>query len=397
MTRNLAYSTISAGSAALMLLLLTVAGRLLGIDGFGAFSYAITVATIAEVVMDFGLHQVAIRAIARDHGSAGRWLATSLVLKILPGLVMVGAFGAGVWLLRDEMPVRLASLLMLLSAAMRSYLLTARGIFQGLERFGDDALVTVGDRLLVVVTCTTALALGADVIGVSIVFCLARVVSAAGAVGLARARAGAGGVDPRLMRTAVGEALPVGLFLLVLNLYNRIDTLMLGSLAGDEATGYYGAAYALYEGLTYGTAVVSAVLAPRFSRLWTADRPGFDRLATRSMAGMAVLSVAVALAGSALAGVGVGLLFGSSYAPAALTLRLLVLGLPFIYVIWVLHTMAVASHRTGMLVRVTGVGIGINVGMNAWLIPAYAANGAAISTAASELVVMLLLFWRLRR
>lgn len=391
MTRSLAYSSISAGSAALMLLLLTVAGRQLGIEGFGAFTYAITVATVAEVLMDFGLHQVAIRAVARDHRTAGRWLATSLVVKLVPGALMVMIFTAAVWLLRDEPSVRLASALMLFSAAMRSFLLTARGIFQGLERFGDDALVTVGDRVLVVAACTTALAAGAGVVGVSLVFCAARIVSAGGALVLARTRAGRGAFDRLLARQAVKEALPVGVFLLVLNLYNRLDTLMLGSLAGDTATGYYGAAYGLYEGLTYGTAIVSAVLAPRLSRLWVADRDAHQRLVRRSLFGMAGLAVVIAIGGWLLADVGIHWLFGAAFAPAVLTLRLLTLGLPFIYVIWVLHTMAVASHRTGILVRVTAIGIGLNVILNTWLIPQYAANGAAVSTVLSEAVVLLLL------
>lgn len=396
MTRNFAYSTISAGSAALMLLLLTLASHLLGLDGFGAFIYAVNVATIAEVFMDFGLHQVTIRAVAQRPSQAARLLVTSMLVKILPGIAMVVIGTAAVWVLREETTVRLASFIMLLSAAMRSYLLTARGTLQGLERFQDDAIVAVGDRLLLVAACSVALFAGVGVVGVSIVFFLTRAVSAAGALLLARARAGAHAGDGQLARSLVREALPIGVFLLVLNLYNRVDTLMLGSMLGDRVTGIYGAAYGLYEGLTYATAVVSAVLTPRLSSLWQVDRTSYGQLVRKSLIGTLGLSIVVGGLAWLAASLGISLLFPDAFPPAVLTLRLLILGLPFIYVIWVLHAVAISAHLTNTLVRVTAVGVGLNVGLNLWLIPRYAENGAAAATVTSEAVVMAMLFYYLR-
>ena len=207
MTRHLIYSAISSGSAVLMLVLLTIAGRTLGVDDFGAFTYAITIATIAEVFMDFGLHQVTIRAIARDHASAGRYFGTSLLAKLLPGVGMVLIFGGLTLLLREEPVVRLACALMLCSATMRSYLLTARGVLQGLERFGDDALVTTLDRALLVLCCGLALWWGAGVIGVSVVFLAVRIVTAGLSLFMVGRLVGRGSFDRELWRQLPAEAL----------------------------------------------------------------------------------------------------------------------------------------------------------------------------------------------
>lgn len=396
MTSGLAYSALSAGSAVLMLALLTLAGHTLGVEDYGTFTYAITVATIAEVFMDFGLHQITVRAVARDRTVAGRFLYTSLSLKIVPGVAMVVIFGGAVWLLRADETVRLASLLMLISATMRSYLLTAKGILLGLERFGEDALVTAADRVLLLACCGAALLLGGDVITLAIVFVAVRVVSAALAVAVARWHSGTGTVDRALWRSLPAEAIPVGVFLLVLNLYNRIDTLMLGSMAGDRATGLYGAAYPLYEGLTYATAVISSVLVPRFSRLWDADRSAFGSLLRKSLAATALLALAVAAVGWPLADIGIRVAFGADFADAGATLRVLLLGLPFVYVIWVLHGAALAAHRTSLLVWVTAIGTLLNVGLNSLWIPRYAQQGAAAATVLSEVVAMGLLLYGLR-
>jgi O-antigen/teichoic acid export membrane protein len=167
-------------------------------------------------------------------------------------------------------------------------------------------------------------------------------------------------------------------------------------MLGDRVTGIYGAAYGLYEGLTYATAIVSAVLTPRLSSLWHVDRVSYRALVQKSLIGTLGLSVVVGGLAWLGAHLGIALLFPDAFPPAVLTLRLLVLGLPCIFVIWVLHAVALSAHLTDTLVRVTAVGVGVNVGLNLWLIPRYAENGAAVSTALSEAIVMAMLFYYLR-
>ena len=68
--RNFLYAAASSGSAALLLAVLMLAGRTLGTEAFGQFSWVVSLATIGEALMDWGLHQVAIRSVAREHASA---------------------------------------------------------------------------------------------------------------------------------------------------------------------------------------------------------------------------------------------------------------------------------------------------------------------------------------
>jgi O-antigen/teichoic acid export membrane protein len=396
MTRNLFYATLSAGTAVLMLVLLVAAGRWLGVQDYGDFVWVVNLATIAEVFMDFGLHQITVRAIARDAQRAGQLLHTSMRLKALPGVGMIVVFTLLAVLQRSEPTVRLACTIMLVSATMRSYLLTAKGVLQGLEAFGADALVTAVDRALLLAACSLALWRGASIVQLSLVFLGARVVSAAVALALARRRVGPGRSDPELWRALPIEALPVGLFLLVLNLYNRVDMDMLGAMAGSRATGLYGAAYPLYEGLTYATAVISAVLVPRLSRLWEREPAAYGRLVLQGLAGAVGLAVIVAAVAWPLADWGIRI-FGAGFDPAATTLRWLLLGLPFVYVIWVLHSVAIASHHTRTLLVVTAIGTALNVTLNAFLIPRYSYDGAAIATVISEGVAMVMLLVGLRQ
>jgi O-antigen/teichoic acid export membrane protein len=310
---------------------------------------------------------------------------------------MVVVFGVAAYLLRSEPDVRLACLIMLASATMRSYLLTARGVLQGLEQFGHDAIVTTLDRALLVAACGVALWQGAGIITVSLVFLGVRICTALAALALARRQITDRLFDRELWRRLPGEAIPIGLFLLVLNLYNRIDTVMLGSMVGDVETGLYGAAYPVYEGLTYATAIVSAVLVPRLSRLWTTAPALFGGLAIRSLWAVAALAIVVGLTAWPLTTVAVTGFFGQTFAPAALALRILILGLPAVYLTWVLHSVAIAAAHTRPLLVVTTAGTLLNVALNVVWIPRYAHNGAAAATVVSEYVVAGLLLFSLRR
>src|SRR6185436_17689519 len=124
---NSGYATITAGSNVLLLVLLAIAGRWLTAEDYGRFSYALALATIVETVMDVGLVQVTVRAVARDRGGAGRLLRQVLGLKLLwvgLGLAIIAVVAP---MLRADRALVHLCYAMGLSAALRSYLLTGRG------------------------------------------------------------------------------------------------------------------------------------------------------------------------------------------------------------------------------------------------------------------------------
>jgi O-antigen/teichoic acid export membrane protein len=405
MTRSLLLSTIAAASAGLLLLLQVLAGSRLSVDGFGAFGLALRFAMIGEALMDIGIHQITIRAIARDHRDAPALLHNSLALKAFSGMAMLVVMGAVAFYLRPEPDVRAACVLMLVSAILRSYLLTTRGVFLGLERFGHDCLVIVTDRLLLLLVGASMLWAGYGLVGLAVAFVAARVVTVAIALALARRLVGRLRLefDVAVWRDLQRSGLPVGVFLVVLNLYSYIDTVMLGKMSTLEETGLYTAAFTLYEGLSYVPSILASVLAPRLSKLWSVDRAAYRRLAIRSLAAAAVLAVAVGGPVWALAGPLLRIfdLFqagpGPSYTAAALALRLLVSGLAFIFVTWMLQTVALSAFRERLLLQVTTTGALLNVLLNLVLIPRYGRNGAAFATFVGEALTMCLLLAGLRR
>jgi O-antigen/teichoic acid export membrane protein len=393
MFRNLTYASASAASAGLLMILFIVAGRTLGEVEFGKFSFALMLGGIFETLMDFGLHQVTIRALARDQSQATRLLYHLLAIKLLWAAAALTLLVITASVLRPQWDVRLACYLIGGSLVFRSYMLTIRGVLQGLEQFGWDSLVVIADRGLLLAFGLAALWGGTGLRGLTIAFVLARAAAFA-LVGLVtHARLGGLGLryDPVVWRDLHATALPIGLFLVVLNLYQYVDSVMLGYIRTDAETGLYAAAFKIYEGFTYGALAITAVITPRLSALFTSDRQHHRWLALLSVGGSTALGLAVAGGGFLLATPLLVLLFGPAYAAATLPFRILCAGLPMVFAIWMLHAIVISVDRERLLLKTGLIGLAVNVGLNLYVIPRYGGAGAALATVVGELVSMCVL------
>lgn len=393
LTRNFIYATASSGSAVLLLAVLMLAGRRLGVETFGQFSWIVALATIGESLMDWGLHQVAIRSVAREHTSASTVFRNSLALKFGPSAAMVIVLTLiGRWAYSDP-DVRIACTLLAVSAVMRSYLLTIRGVLQGLERFSWDTGVVLLDRVLLLAFSAAVLFAGGRLVALGWAFVAARTVALTLAFAIARGHIGslAPAFDIDFWRDLGQRALPLGAFLILLNLYSYIDTVMLGVMTTDAETGLYNAAYRVYEGVTYGAAVMSAVLTPRLSSEFVRDKARFSSLARHGFWSSIGAAIVLGAVTAAIAPWALHVLFSGAYADAARTLRILSVGLAVVYPIWILQAIAIATATEGVLLKTTAIGVIVNVSANFVLIPAAGRDGAALATVIGETINVLLL------
>jgi O-antigen/teichoic acid export membrane protein len=399
MIRNFFYSSVSAGTAALLLLLYIAAARMLGsVDELGKFSFALLLGGVFETLMDFGLQQVTIRAVARDKSRATLLLHHTLAIKMLWASAAMIALVVTANLLRPQWDVRLACYLIGGSLVFRSYMLTIRGVLQGLEHFGWDAVVVLADRVLMLIFGVTALVMGTGLRGLAIAFVVARGTALAVAAGITQRRLGGIGLryDADVWRDLHRTALPLGFFLVVLNLYSYADGVMLGSMRTDAETGLYAAAYRIYEGFTYGALALSTVLTPRLSALFTTDRPRHRTIARSGVAASAALGAVVGVVAFVIATPLLVFLFGPDYAAATGAFRILCVGLPVVFAIWILHAIAISVDREKLLLRTGLIGLGVNVGLNLYVIPRYGPQGAAFATVVGEAVSMGVLIAGLR-
>jgi O-antigen/teichoic acid export membrane protein len=396
---NSSYATATAASAALLLALLVLAARWLSTEDYGRFQYALALTTIVETVMDIGLGPVTVRAVARDKGYASNLFRQVLGLKLMWVTLGLTLLVVVTPILRSDSIVVRVCYVMGISSAIRSYLLTTRGLLQGLDRFDLEALLVVCDRLLLLMTGGIVLWAGDGLFGLAVAFVLSRVTMLVVVLAVLRRFLGpiAPTFDRRGWRELQSAALPLGFFMIALNMYTYVDTVILGVMRSDAEVGLYAASYRVYEGLTYAPSILAAVLTPRLSHLFVDDRH-----AHRSLL-MKVLLASVAL-GVVLGGVSMwaarGILttlFGAEYAPATAPLQILSGGALFVFATWILHAAAISTNLDRRLLITTIVGLATNIIMNLVFIPRWGISGAAWATVVAEALTVALLFIQVQR
>ena len=286
-----------------------------------------------------------------------------------------------------------------LSSAARSYLLTTRGLLQGLDRFDLEALLVVSDRVFLLVAGGAVLLAGHGLVALALAFVLTRATMLI--VVLALVRRFLGPIAPRFDRSAwsglQAAALPLGFFMIAINTYTYVDTVILGVMRSDAEVGWYGAAFRVYEGLTYVPSVLAAVLTPRLSHLFVHDRHAHRGLLNRVL----LTSVALGVALGAVAFWGAGwiltTIFGSAYAPGTAPLEILSGGALFVFATWILHAAAISTNLDRRLLTTTIVGLTTNIALNLVLIPRWGISGAAWATVIAEALTAAILFWQVQR
>lgn len=198
-------------------------------------------------------------------------------------------------------------------------------------------------------------------------------------------------VQMRRAKTLLKNSWPLILSGLAVNLYMKIDQIMLGQMAGNEAVGIYSSATRISEIWYFIPTVICASLLPSILEAKKRGEEYYFESLQRIYDLMVVLSVSLALPMTFLGPYIIGLLFGESYKDAGIVLAIHIWAGVFVFLgvargIW---TLAENMQRLD-LVFVVGALL-INIVGNYLVIPKYGPAGAAWMTVFSQLCSVQLL------
>lgn len=178
-------------------------------------------------------------------------------------------------------------------------------------------------------------------------------------------------------------------------LMQKVDVLMIGHYLGEAPTGFYGVASNIVDLMIMPVSLIAWMLAGRIA---AAHKDGAgSRLARQVVA----LTMALVLGGCAftwlIAPWLIDFMFGVEFAPAGQVLRWLcfaVVGLSFFML---MHNILIATGRARYLAVPALAGLGANVLLNMWLIPAYGLWGACVASIVAYPLGGLVALWIIKR
>ena len=371
---------------------LPVIVRVLGPAGYGDYAFLLSTLTLLLVVVSSGVTE-GVQKFAAENRDREGWTAdvVGFYARLAAVLAMAGAVGLAAVVETGAVTrffgdYRLEFYLLALLLVLIQFKQLARRVLLAfeLERYSESLRVV--NKLL-----TVGLGLGLAISGLGVVGMLLGMAVGNATVALVGAalvvrrvplasvvRVPDGSFPRRQLLTF--NAMNVALVLLTMSLYH-VDVLMLRTLVGSEATGYYKAALAIAEYLWFVPISLEALLLHSTSSLWSDG--ALDRITDLSarISRYTVLFVGLLAVGiAALAERFVPLYFGADYVPMVGPLLWLLPGTVGFAVARPILAISRANGDLRPVIVATGAAAAINLGLNAALIPRYGIAGAAAAT-----------------
>jgi O-antigen/teichoic acid export membrane protein len=398
---SLLFKAVSSSlEKACRLLLVFVAAPALGPASFGAFQYASTVAGLLTLCTEFGLGTWTTRALARDAEGGGGIVAAGFRFRmaaVVPYVLLLVSFA----LAQAPGEARRVCLLLGVAALAGSFVDYIGAILRGYEDFRREAAANALRGVLTVAGALGALHLLGSLVGFASGLTAGAVASAGLGLWLlrrhARTRPVSAGVgslgsvrsafDDKTPQVALGEAIPMWLAGLLSTLFFRCDVVLVRYFSGDAEVGAYGAAYRVFEAATLLPSIIMAVAFPRLARAhgaassspwrWT----GLEGRLVVLLAGLGMIMGMVMFAGSARF---TGWVFGSGFARSAISLRVLALDVPVLFLNYALAPFLIARGRERTYLVFAAMLLVLNVSVNLVAVPRMGGPGAAWATLATD-------------
>jgi O-antigen/teichoic acid export membrane protein len=367
-------------------------GRSLSADGYGEYAFWYALVAIVASVSDAGIGIVVTREIARDRTNARRIHGDALIVKAVVSTCVIAAVLA-------IAPVALdagrAALLVLIA-------------FSGVIDFGQDPSIWVAraherlDLEAAMLLVSQVVWFGLVALAITMHLGLVGLLASATAAFVVRAVVGAIVVTrrfgrpifhpdvPRLLRL-VKSGVPCGLAMLAVVLYARVGLLVLHSLATDVDTSNFQVGYLLSQPFAFVAAALSMAMFPSVARHAQTGSPALGRSLQAATKYQFLLAFPLSLALMLLAGPLIGLFFhGKGFAGASTALRVMSVGLAIIFLNNVARHVLNAMDRQNDYLRAILVGIAVQAGVAALLVPRLGFLGACFAFLVAEVAICLM-------
>jgi O-antigen/teichoic acid export membrane protein len=397
--RNLFFSALSTTSNLFVFLLGVLAARYLGTEGFGKYAFALTYALLFEIFVNLGLHEIAVREVARDQTKAAGYLGNIIGIKALLSVPTFLALCVLINALGYPPDTKLTVYILGLATLVKSFQLLFRAFFHAVERFELDAITSHLERVATLILGFMVLYLGLGLIYFSAVFLVVRSVNIIIPVVLLTREKIRISIrfNFSLWRQLVYKSIPFAMNFILSMIYFRIDTVMLSLMRGDGEVGLYNAAYQILEGLLIIPRIFSESIFPTLSIFFVVSRIQLTLAFQKGIKYCFLTSLPITISGIILSKKIIILFFGESYQPSSYALNILLISLVFIFMSRLGTTALASVDKQNTVVKISATCGFTNILLNLIVIPHYGFIGASLTTLATEILFFGATFFTLIR
>ncbi len=360
--------------------LLVVLSRVLGTQGLGEYQIILTYFAIFEAIPTLGLRRLVTRENAKDPAVAFAYLLHGGLLGLAVSVVLIGVMQTasagysevvrqGMFLISFALfPAMLLVLCEALLVAFRrvTYIALAMLVENALLVLCGCWLLWHGFGLVAVVAAMLGLRVLTASVGIGLVWRLCPVI--------------AWRLDRSFLCGLLKQAPVFFGTVLASNLFWRLDIIMLSRMRSPEEVGLYAAAMRIIVLCQEVPKSILLNLLPPLAALFPESMAAFRELIERTAKYLLIYAFPVALGALVLAPDIVEMIFGQAFESSTPILRVLAVSLLPFGLMKLFGNVLVAAHYQWVDFATIAVGVMLNLGLNAFFIPAYGAIGAAYTT-----------------
>ena len=378
-----------------------------GAEDFGFYFSILNFSFLFNILLDLGITNFNNRNIAQNSQLLNKHFSSILILKmLLLAIYVLITFSVGMIIGYDISRFKMLGWIAL-NQFLLSFVLYLRSNISGLLMFKTESLLSVLDRLLMIIFCSVLLwgnitqskfriewfiyaQTGAYLITVAVAFFI--VVSKASFKRLSW--------NLPFLLMIIKKSLPFALLVLLMAQYNRIDTVIIERIlpekSGDYQVGIYAQAYRLLDAANMIAYLFAILLLPLFARMIKL-KLSVENLVKMSFSLLFAISSVVAIGSYFYSSELMGWLypqhideslleFTTRLSEAAMVFSLLMFGFIAISTTYVFGTLLTANGSLKRLNIIAGAGVIISLAINFLLVPRLMAVGSAYASLSAQFV-----------
>ncbi len=362
--------------------------HILGPEGIGIWTFALSIAGIMQTVSNFGLGNLLTREIAKARAMTLPLFWTTLKVRWLVGAIcyafLLGFAQISGWEALDKTVV----LLMGLAIFIEGTGLACDAVLQAHEKVQYQSLAQVASALLYFGLGWWWLDAGYGIVGLVWANLASRVIRLMVMVPLMlrytgpwKREGGGGSVN---MASLMRMGIPIFLATTFATIYSQIDSVMLKNMVGNEANGIYGQGRQALNILVMLPGLFGLAFFPSMARYGQKSPADAARLGERALRFILVGIVPVTLLVMFLAEPIIHWFEDSTrFDDSIKVMKIGIWGLPLHAIAVVLNRLLMTAEREKHFIVIGLVPMVVNFGLNLVLIPRYSYFGAAYATVIS--------------
>jgi O-antigen/teichoic acid export membrane protein len=393
-------SVSNFGGRLIKAIIIIYAARVLGTDGYGVFSYAITLAGFLTLFMDPGINGILIRDAAKTDEEErrtifGTMFAMKIVLLVIGVAVILFIAPLFTTLPGAKVLIPIVALVLALDT-MREFFFS---LIRAMENMQWEAaiflltnvgIVVFGFIFLIIATNAKSFSWGyvaGDVLGTA-----AAAIALRGYFKKIFSHFDMARVVP-ILKAAWPFAISGALGLL----FTNSDILIISWMRSASDVGIYSATIRIIQTFYLIPYIIQFATLPLISRLAKKDDDRFRSAFERTLGIVFLASIPLSLGGIVLGTQIMSFVFGAPYAAGGLAFKLLAATLIFDFpAAIIINALFAYDHQKSLIVS-SALGGAVNVGLDIALIPFFGITGSAIATLVAQTVNNGYLWWAMKR